>query len=115
MAKLTLINGDESESIIKNTILTYLWYNRVFCWNNSSTGIHDPSRGVFRRANSKFQFKGVSDIIGIFRGRPLFIEVKSKTGRLSEDQKTFLERVGQEGAIAFVARSVEDVERVLFP
>lgn len=115
MAKLTLVNGDETEAIIKNSILTYLWFNRVFCWNNHSTGIYDPKRGAFRRANSKFQFRGVADIVGIFRGKPLFIEVKSKAGRLSPDQKAFLERAAQEGAIAFCARSVADVEMVLYP
>jgi penicillin-binding protein-related factor A (putative recombinase) len=53
--------------------------------------------------------KGVSDIIGIFNGRFLAIEVKTKRGKLSEQQQAFIDKVNIEGGIAFVARSVSDV------
>lgn len=76
-------------------------------------GIYDASRGVFRRKNSQFQKKGVSDILGIFRGRPLAIEVKSAKGKTSDDQREFLLNFELQGGIAFVARSVEDVAREL--
>ena len=55
------------------------------------------------------QPKGVSDIIGIWKGRFLAIEVKTQTGRVSEYQQRFIDRVIEEGGIAFVARSVDDV------
>lgn len=57
--------------------------------------------------------KGVADILGIYQGKPLAIEVKSKKGRLSEFQKTFLIRFHAQGGIAIVARSVDDVENRL--
>jgi len=38
-----------------------------------------------------------------------FIEVKSKTGRLSEHQKIFIDKCNSLGVKAFVARSVQDV------
>lgn len=114
MAKLSLVSGDPSESIIKEQILTYLWYNKVFCWINSSTGIYDPKFQGFRKMNSKFQMKGVSDILGIFKGRPLAIEVKSKRGVVSEHQAGFLRRFAEMGGISLVCRSVEDVESNLF-
>jgi Holliday junction resolvase len=52
---------------------------------------------------------GVADIIGCHKGRMLCIEVKTDKGRLSPHQEVFLEKVKQEGGLAFVARSVEDV------
>lgn len=55
------------------------------------------------------QPKGVSDILGIYKGKPLAIEVKTERGRLSQFQDEFLERWKKEGGIGFVARSVDDV------
>lgn len=114
MGKLTLVNGDPSESMIKEAILTYLWYQKIFCWNNESVGIYDAKHRAYRKKNSRFQLKGVADILGIFSNRFLAIEVKSKEGRLSDDQEAFLNMVSKQGGISFVARSVDDVEKVLF-
>jgi Holliday junction resolvase len=52
---------------------------------------------------------GVPDIIGCWKGKLLGIEVKTKSGKLSERQALFIESINLEGGIAFVARSVEDV------
>jgi len=56
---------------------------------------------------------GIADITGIFRGQPLAIEVKSDKGRVSDAQEIFLQRFNEEGGIAFVARSIEDVQAKL--
>lgn len=103
-----------SESEIKKQIMEFLWLKGVFCWINSSTGIYDPKIGKFRKSNSKFQIKGTSDILGVFNGRALAIEVKSAKGKLSDDQDSFLTAMEMHGAIAFVARSIADVEQKLF-
>jgi len=55
------------------------------------------------------QPKGVSDIIGIFEGKPLAIEIKTGRGRLSEYQQAFAETWQREGGIFIEARSVDDV------
>ena len=57
--------------------------------------------------------KGVADIIGIYKCRPLAIEVKTFKGKLSYHQDRFLATWKREGGIAIVARSVEDVENGL--
>lgn len=58
--------------------------------------------------------KGFSDLFG-FRpdGQIFFIEVKNKTGRVRPEQKKFLERMRQNGALAGVARSVEDAMDII--
>lgn len=53
--------------------------------------------------------RGMPDILGIWKGRMLGIEVKTETGRVSDDQRKFIDRINSEGGIAFVARSVDDV------
>ena len=55
------------------------------------------------------QPKGVSDIIGIFNGKFLAIEVKRPGSKLTEAQAQFLDRVRDEGGIAFKAECVDDV------
>lgn len=52
---------------------------------------------------------GVADILGIFNGRFLAIEVKRPGNPLTRCQKHFLDSVNREGGIGFVARSIDDV------
>jgi hypothetical protein len=52
---------------------------------------------------------GIPDIIGIWRGKPLAVEIKSERGVLSSNQKEFLRRWREEGGIAIVARTLDDV------
>ena len=59
--------------------------------------------------------KGFSDLFG-FRhsdGRIFFIEVKTPTGRLSKDQANFIQQMQNYGAIAGVARSVDDALKII--
>ena len=52
---------------------------------------------------------GVPDILGIWHGKILGIEVKTAAGRVSEHQQRFIDQINREGGVAFVARGVEDV------
>lgn len=97
------------EGDIKLAICEYLEAIGVFFYMQESVGIWDASKGRYLKMNSRFQRKGKSDIIGIYNRRFLAIEVKSATGRLSPEQKTFLAEVTAHGGIAFMARSVDDV------
>jgi len=56
---------------------------------------------------------GLSDMIVVYRGEAFFIELKSKTGRVSKEQIAFLDSVSRAGAHHMVCRSVEDVESFL--
>lgn len=59
--------------------------------------------------------KGFSDLFG-FRhsdGRIFFIEVKTPTGRLSKEQANFIQQMQNYGAIAGVARSVDDALKII--
>lgn len=106
--------GDEVqlEKAIENQILNYLKSRRIFAHKVKTVGTYDPKIKRFR-ASSGMYMKGVADIIGIFNHRFLAIEVKSAKGTLTLDQRVYLQSVLDNGGIAFVARSVEDVEEKL--
>lgn len=59
--------------------------------------------------------KGFSDLFG-FRfsdGRIFFIEVKTPTGRIRPEQTQFIETMKSRGALAGIARSVEDAIQIV--
>ena len=59
--------------------------------------------------------KGFSDLFGFRKsdGRAVFIEVKSPTGRLRPEQENFIRKMQVYGALAGVARNVEDARRII--
>ena len=58
--------------------------------------------------------KGFTDLFG-FRsdGRIFFIEVKNETGKVRPEQEKFIEQMRKRGALAGVARSVEDAMEIV--
>lgn len=123
---MTPIKRIPLEKEIQKQILDYLRLRGIFCWTCKTVGTYDPRRRVYR-ANTTF--KGVADILGILpaptspghtwealgrhKGQFLAVEVKRVGGKVSDDQKAFLERINKEGGLAFVARSLNDVINTL--
>ena len=101
------------EKEIENLILDYLSYRPGYYWKNQSVGIYDPTKRKFRKSNNRHHVLGVADILGVKNdGQFVAIEVKTKKGRLSENQKAYLQKVEANGGLSFVARSVEDVKEM---
>jgi len=101
---------DLKEKDIERLILD--WLNAqpgCKAWKNKSMGTFDPIRGIYRANHSKYSEKGSSDILGIWNGKMLCIEVKSRRGTLRPEQKVFLDSMGTLGALTLVARSLHDV------
>jgi VRR-NUC domain len=59
--------------------------------------------------------KGFSDLFGFRKsdGRAFFLEIKTETGKLSGDQKTFLAAMERLGAISGVATSPEEAIEII--
>lgn len=79
-----------TEKEVTKQIKTILKTLRIFHWKQYTGGVFAGTPGV-------------SDILGIYKGRMLAIEVKGKGGRVSEDQQKFIDRVNAEGGIGVIA------------
>lgn len=103
-----------TEMEIQNSILEYLRYKGVFAWRQNNGGVYDEKRKIYR-AKSRFELKGVPDIVGVLRGgRFLGIEVKkSSKAKVSKAQLEFIKEANKNGSLCFVAWSVEQVEEKL--
>ncbi len=104
-----------SEKEIEKSILAYLEHlPGCFAWKNQSVGIFDPVQKKFRKSMSKYSINGVSDILGIYNGKFLAIEVKTPTNKVKNvNQETFIKSIMLMGGIAFYATSIEDVKNKL--
>ncbi len=56
---------------------------------------------------------GVSDIVIIWKGLALCMEVKTDTGKLSKKQILFEKRVLEVGGVYKIVRNIDDVKRAL--
>ena len=92
------------ETDIQAAILDYLRLKGRFFWRNNS-GAFKTERGGFYRIGTP----GAPDIIGCFHGTFVGLEVKTATGKLSDDQKAFAAVVRANGGQYHVVRSIEDV------
>lgn len=103
--------GKQPEGIIQKAILSYLKRKGIKAWSNKTQGTWDP-RGFYRRNKTE---KGIADILGVLppNGRFLAIEVKTRTGKVTVEQRTFLDIVADFGGLAFVARSLEEAENAI--
>jgi hypothetical protein len=92
------------ETPILRGILEYLNLRRdVVAWRMNVGAIKIDRRFI------QFGFAGLSDIIGIFKGRFLAIEVKRPGAKMNDDQIIFQQRVEHFGGIHILAYSIDDV------
>lgn len=77
-------------------------------FNNQPT--MQVSNGKFVGYRKLANRRGISDVVAVApNGRSIWIEVKTATGRLSDEQRLFLDDVHRCGSVAMVARSIDDV------
>lgn len=98
------------EKEIQKQCLQWLKIKRVRVWRNNTGSVQKEYKG--KKRFIRFGEPGISDILGIApdgSGRFMAIETKAATGKLSEDQQAFLDNVTQEGGIAIVVRSLDDL------
>ncbi len=108
---------DASEKEIENSIFEWLERQEgVLAFKVNTQGVYDVNRKTFRKTG-KNVIKGTSDIVLSINvmGIPVYasLEVKSRTGRQSDDQKLFEQRLKAVGSFYFVVRSIEDAQKAL--
>lgn len=104
-----------SEKQIQSQIIDYLNSNGFTVWRQNTGVMEKEYKGVKRLV--RFGKVGMADIIGLRKkdGRFIAVEVKRPTTRknLTEQQSMFLKTIKISGGIAFVATSIDEVEREL--
>jgi hypothetical protein len=115
---LKLTRPEPTEAEVLASIIVYLTaqqrLGRVVWFSRMNTGAGKLQYGNGTSQFMRFGFKGCPDILGQLPcGRLLAVEVKRPSGRVSEDQASFISKAANSGAVAFVARSVDDVARVM--
>lgn len=96
---------------IQRQILEYLRFIGATAGKTKTTGVFDAKRRCFR--SDPYLFSGFADITAFFRNKIFFIEVKSDTGRQSDNQKSFQSLCESAGIPYILARSVSDVEKII--
>lgn len=100
-------------------IIDYIKTIGGFAWrqNNLPSPIYGPGGRVI--GMRPVALRGISDILGVLPKRYgdggiiIAVEVKSSTGKPSQDQIDFLDNIRRRGGVAIVARCVGDVEEAL--
>lgn len=80
------------------------------CWWRNNIGVAERRGFTIRFGVGG---PGGADLIGLFRGRFVAIEIKTPTGRQSPEQRQFQQLVERKGGTYVVLRSVDDAERWL--
>lgn len=103
-------NGTETATV--RAILDYLHLRGCLAFRMNSRVVMLPGRGGKPAPYRMGGVKGMADILACQpgTGKVVAIEVKSATGKTTPEQIAFLASVDRAGGIAFVARSVKDVQ-----
>jgi hypothetical protein len=96
--------GSGPEHAIQSAILACLALRGIPAWRINSGRVKTEAGGMVRLAPA-----GFSDIIGIYGGRFLAIEVKVPGKQPTEAQQAFLDTVTAAGGVAFCAHSLDEV------
>lgn len=97
-----------TEKSTQRAILDYLTLKKIFHWRQNS--------GIFKTESGGFYSMGLvgaPDIFCVNGGRCIGIEVKDVKGKQNENQKLFQENFEKAGGIYILARSLDDVTKIL--
>lgn len=88
--------------------------------NKSESKLQSEILKYLSRLEQSYFFKtivcnkaGVPDIVGVYKGKPIYIEVKSLKGVMSELQLLTREKLLKAKAIHIVARELDDVKALI--
>jgi hypothetical protein len=115
-ARFRLTCPEPRETDIQAAILKALEIHPSVIWaHRMNTGAGRLTYGDGKASRFiRFGFTGCPDVLGQLRdGRLLAIEVKRPSGKVSPEQQAFIQRAAENGAVALVARSTDDIWNAL--
>lgn len=97
--------GKGEANKIQKAITEYCKYSQhMDCFRVNSQGQYDAKIGKFRKSGST---DGISDLIVIYKGVSLYVEVKAGKDKMRATQTVFRQRVEFAGGVYFVAKSFD--------
>ncbi len=97
-----------SEIEIQATVCEYLQRKKHFFSRINNTPIFDQRKNIYR-ALPKFTRKGFPDILVLWKGFPVFLEIKSPKGRQSPEQKEFQLDCDKQGIEYHLIKDLDEV------
>lgn len=98
----------ELEKDVQRAVLAYLTLRGIFHYKHNNVGI--------KKTNGSYipsQSVGAPDIICIIKGQYVGLEIKTKTGRVSEHQWNFGKRIHEAGGIWYPIYSVDKAQALI--
>lgn len=105
-----------TEKQIEKMILQYLFLlPNCFAWKEDGQGVvvGTGSNKRMLKISGRYRVKGKSDILGIYNGKFIAIEVKKPGGRVSKDQENFIAAIKAVGGHGCVAYSLDDARKFI--
>lgn len=103
-----------SEAKIQADIVQYLQTRGVYFFSVPNEAAGRDAAIRMARLKAMGLRSGVSDMVLIFPGQVVFVEVKDEKGKQSDAQRRFQDKVNELGFDYYLVRSVEDVEKVVY-
>lgn len=100
------MSGPARERDVQNLIRLWCGSRGYLCFRANAGGVVTEDGKAFRTGLPN----GFSDLMVLHHRTVSFVEVKSPTGRLRDDQRAFMEAVRSHGYEYLVARSVSDMD-----
>jgi hypothetical protein len=105
----------QTEAALQRTVVQYLTHalprHEALFWHTPNGGWR--SRATAGRLKAEGVMPGVADIVIVWQGRVIAIELKAKRGSQSPAQKAWADALTLAGGAYAVCRSLEAVERFL--
>lgn len=89
---------------LTNKIINEFYLAGAFSWRAESAGVFDKQKGIYRTAPKK----GVADILAVYKGIFIAIEVKIGKDRLSPEQDGFLKNIQHAGGYSGIASTFDE-------
>ena len=96
---------ETANQITRNVLRLANFQTGCVAYRVNNVGVWDQAKGIHRKGNTE---KGLPDVIMIYRGRFIAIEVKAGRDKLSDDQKKRQFEIERAGGIYFECRSTDD-------
>lgn len=96
---------ETANAITANIIRVINMTPKAVAYRINNVGIWDAAKGIYRAGNTQ---KGLPDIIAIYKGQSVYIEVKAGSDKQSDFQKVVEQETTNAGGIYIIIRSTDE-------